>query len=437
MGTVFFKPKSCLWFHFSDGRGNVSEWRTHWRTLIGLFLLTVLVRGGAIAVQPERLNDDIDGYRGIAEQAAAGRGFSNPETGKPTAFRPPLYPLFLAGIFAAGGGNLGIGLLHGILGLGTVFLTWRLGLRLNLKTGAHWAAIAIAIDPLLLQYSTVPMTETLCAFLAVWGLFLITPLPASRWKKLAAGVVLGLCALSRPTFFVFAVPAWAIWVWRTRRSEGLVASPWLAGLGLFLTVLPWGIRNALVLGQFRVTTTHGGYTLLLGNNPVFYREVIEAPWGTTWQGESLASWQASLEEEMKKAQPPVKSEIERDRWLAQRARRNIADQPELFLRSCGLRFVRFWNVLPPDSARRSVVKLWERGCRFVGLATWASAADGVTGLVTALVGLFYGAIFLSFVVGLFRLRKAEWSCWWPLVLMIAAFCAVHLVYWSNTRMRAP
>ena len=415
----------------------MSERRADWRILIGLFVLTLLVRGGVLAVQSQRLSDDIDGYRGIAKQVAAGRGFSNPGTGEPTAFRPPLYPLFLAGIFAAGGGNLAIALLHLLLGLGTVFLTWRLGLRLNLENRAHWAAVAMALDPLLLQYSTVPMTETLCTFLAVWGLFLIQPMPASRGKQSAVGAVWGLCALSRPTFLVFAVPALAIWVWRTRRNGGLAACPWPAVLGLLLAVLPWGIRNALVLGQFRVTTTHGGYTLLLGNNPVFYREVVEAPWGATWQSGSLAAWQASLEKDMQNARPPVKSETERDRWMASRARRNILENPPLFLRACGLRFVRFWNVLPPDSARQSVAKLWERGCRSLGLETWISAADRVTGFVTALVGLFYGAIILSFVVGLFRLRKTEWSDWWPLVLMIAAFCAVHLVYWSNTRMRTP
>ncbi|MCA9069487.1 MAG: hypothetical protein KDA84_11210, partial [Planctomycetaceae bacterium] len=46
-------------------------------------------------------------------------------------------------------------------------------------------------------------------------------------------------------------------------------------------------------------------------------------------------------------------------------------------------------------------------------------------------------LILRFAAGLVRLRGRDWSIWWPLVLMIATFCAVHLVYWSNTRMRAP
>ena len=340
-------------------------------------------------------------------------------------------------MLAAGGGNGGIALLHLLLGVATVFLTWRLGLRLNLNSGARWAAVIVAFDPLLLQYSIVPMTETLCTFLAVWVLSLMVPVPVSRWRQLAVGLVLGLCVLSRPTFLIFGLLALAIWVWRSRQTQNPVLWPWIAVVGLLVAVSPWAIRNAVVFGQPRVTTTHGGYTLLLGNNPVFYREVVEAPWGTTWKEDSLDRWQASLEREMSQAWPPVTSESERDRWMARRARRNILDQPGLFLRACGLRFLRFWNILPPESAQTAVAKLWERGCRFLGLQTWASAAGIITVIVMGLVGLFYGLMILSFVVGLFRLGKAEWAAWWPLVLMIAGFCAVHLVYWSNTRMRAP
>ncbi len=388
-------------------------------------------------MQRDRLNDDIDGYRGIAEQVAAGDGFSNPETGRPTAFRPPLYPLLLSAIFAAGGGNAGIAFLHVLFGTGTVFLTWGLGLRLNLDRGAKAAAVVIAVDPLLLQYSTVPMTETLCTFLAVGMLCLLVPLPVSRPRQFFAGLVLALCVLSRPTFLIFGILALAIWADRSRRTAAPTPMPWLAVLGLLVGVSPWVIRNAVVLGQPRLTTTHGGYTLLLGNNPVFYQEVVEAPLGTTWQGDSLARWQASLEKDMSQARPPATTEIERDRWLARRARRNIFDEPGLFLRACGLRFLRFWNVLPPVSAQSAVAKLWKRGCQALGLETWASAAGIFVGIVTGLVAVFYGLIVLGFLVGLVRLRRAEWALWWPLVLMIAGFCAVHLVYWSNTRMRAP
>jgi 4-amino-4-deoxy-L-arabinose transferase-like glycosyltransferase len=410
--------------------------KTEKHFLILLVILTIIIRGGVLIASYQRLSEDTDAYLGIAKQIAAGEGFSSPGSNQPTAFRPPLYPLLLA-LAILGPGSLGIAILHLILGVATVLLTWRLGLRLNLGSGAKWAACLIAFDPLLVQYSTLPMTESLCAFLAVLALNLMVPLPESKWKLAGLGIVLGLCIVSRPTFLAFGALAILIWIVQERNRGVIKAAPWAAIVGMLLTVSPWMIRNALVIGEPRITTTHGGYTLLLGNNPVFYREVVEAPWGTTWEGESLARWQASLETEIKAADPAVKTEPERDRWMARRARTHISENPGLFLKASGLRFLRFWNVFPPKTALDTIAKTWKQGCQNLGLPAWERASGIVARIASGAIGLFYAAIIGSFAVGLFRLNREEWKTWCPLVLLIACFCAVHLIYWSNTRMRAP
>lgn len=407
------------------------------RILILLVIVTIIVRGGVLFAQRDRLNEDLDGYRGIAIQLANGNGYSQPNTNQPTAFRPPLYPLLLAAIFRVQAGNLGIVVLHLLMGVATVILTWRLGNRLGLSKGGLVAAGIIALDPLLIQYATFPMTETLCTLLAVLALNWLVPFPTTKFKQFVLGVVLGLCVLSRPTFLVFAGFALLIVSWQAWRQQRFKQLPWVLPLGVLLVVSPWMVRNAVTIGNPRVTTTHGGYTLLLGNNPVFYREVVLQPWGGVWDGESLAQWQESLETEMREAVPPVETEEERDRWMYQRALRIIRDNPGVFLRACGLRFLRFWNVLPPETALEAVAKIWERGCTSLGLKSWRAATKTITRIVAGGVALFYGMLILSFAVGLVRLRREEWSRWWPLVLMVACFCAVHLVYWSNTRMRAP
>ncbi|MFX9077435.1 hypothetical protein ABTN32_20465, partial [Acinetobacter baumannii] len=55
-----------------------------------------------------------------------------------------------------------------------------------------------------------------------------------------------------------------------------------SAIGTILTVSPWLVRNWLVFGVPILTTTHGGYTLLLGNNSVFTQDVVQQPWGTVW-----------------------------------------------------------------------------------------------------------------------------------------------------------
>lgn len=406
------------------------------RGLIALILLTLAVRGGVLLLQEDRLDDDVDAYLGIAKQMADGAGFCVPGSNQPTAFRPPLYPLMLAFVQSAAG-RIGIILLHLALGVGTVFLVWRLGRRLLSDSAARFAACLIAFDPLLLQYSTQPMTETLCAFLSAWALNLMVPFPESRWRQLGLGLVLGVCTLGRPTFLVFGfvlVVGWLYQFWRTAkplRGAGLVL------LGMLLGIAPWGIRNAMVFREFCITTTHGGYTLLLGNNPVFYEEVIKASWGTDWDGESLNRWQGSLETEIRDTAPDVQTEFERDRWMSRRAMFHIKENSGLFLRSCGHRFLWFWNAFPPQSALDRAKSFWKRLCERLGLPRLASAANFVARKAYGVVALFYLVLFGSFIWGLARLQRDEWRTWWPLALLIASFCAVHLVYWTDARMRAP
>src|SRR5207247_1936361 len=98
------------------------------------------------------------------------------------AYRPPLYPVLLAKL--AGEGlevtPLRVALLHWLLGIGTVWLTWvTAGLFCREVDGAGaaavWrpglAALLVACDPILLYWSTYVMTETLATFLTILALY--------------------------------------------------------------------------------------------------------------------------------------------------------------------------------------------------------------------------------------------------------------------------
>jgi len=56
-------------------------------------------------------------------------------------------------------------------------------------------------------------------------------------------------------------------------------SVWPGNPGLVLS--PSMIRNLALFGEPVWTTTHGGYTLALANNPVYYRNVLD---GEPWPG---------------------------------------------------------------------------------------------------------------------------------------------------------
>lgn len=425
--------------------------------VVGLLLIALAARVGAILVWGDGLADDRDGYLGIARNVAAGAGYCRAGTENPTAFRPPLYPIVLSSLFQFGLGTAAIGVLHVLLGTVTVFLAFLLGKRLGLERGAIAAAGLVAVDPMLLRYTAYSMTETLFTFLVTLLLVLICRPPetqniaASRghdgMRAAFVGIVFGLCALCRPTIWAFGGLVAVVWFWnqfrafRSDRSQmgRRFACAGIVVANIVMIVAPWTLRNMEAVGHPVFTTTHGGYTLLLGNNPAFYRDVVDQPWGTVWTKGALEKWQQSIEKEMSPAPlnvpvpadgpppspmlaapvplvfpTPIEGEVDRDRWMYDRALDNINSEPAMFLRACWLRFRRFWNVVPLNASGQG-------GSRFVN---WC-------------VGLFYSAILFGVAVSLCRMRHSPRSGWVTLLLLMAAFTFVHLFYWSNARMRAP
>lgn len=400
--------------------------------LLGVLLTAFAARAGVLWTFADHLSDDRDAYIALAQGLAAGRGFSVPGSDRPTAFRPPLYPLLLA-VTGASHSIAVRGLLHLVLGTGTVWLTYILGRRLQLTTGrAALAAALVAVDPLLLWYTTFPMTETLVTFLTT-ALLLVIASPAGLRRQLMIGLLFGLGVLSRPTLWAFGglmALHWLVLRWNNpagNAGQSDSASPaesdlrrrlvgwWVTPVIVLLTVSPWVVRNGLVMGHPILMTTHGGYTLLLGNNPAFYREVVEQPGGTVWDGSvggGQAAWAESLNREM--AEAGITGEVARDRWMSRRARANILAEPGLFLKACSLRLRRFWGVVP-----------------------LGADAAVVPGLLRIALAMFYCAVSVVALIGLVRAVRFDWKIWLPAILLVAAFVGVHLVYWSNARMRAP
>jgi hypothetical protein len=173
--------------------------------------------------------------------------------------------------------------------------------------------------------------------------------------------------------------------------------------------LPWCLRNWFAFSRPILTTTHGGYTLLLGNNERYYDEVIRESPLAAWSGEGLSRWQAELN--MRAALDGVKTEAERDTYNYRKARAAIAARPGDFALAVAVRFLSFWRVTPHSGVEYS--SLVRVGC-----------------------AVFYVPELLLMLLGLCDRRSWQW----PLALLPAAllsFTAVHSVYWSDMRMRAP
>ncbi len=389
--------------------------RTERRLLAIVLIVAGLLRLALICWRPESLAEDRDLYWGIAERLAAGDGYVHPTFGHPTAYRPPAYPFLLATILAVGGGIKTLAAAQIAMSVATVWLTWSLGRKLELGAASLIAAAFVALNPLLVQSASLAMTETVCMFLIMAGLRAAYSQPMSYRSVLATGFCCGLVVLCRPTAFLFVQLSTVIATVLVVRRLGLINRVFVIG-GLFAltSVLPaelWAKRNHHIFCERIITTTHGGYTLLLGNNDEAYRAEVAQPFGTVWDSRT---WQQTLDEEMTAAGLKHSDEVGRDRYLSNKAWAWIRQNPGKFAAASWLRVRRFWNISPSGADAETLPRPIRWGVAIFFLAELSLAA-----------------------VGLCRLRRSDWSRWWPLLVLIVSFSAVHVVYWSNLRMRAP
>jgi hypothetical protein len=400
-------------------------------------LFALLIRGGILLRTPDALKADPDGYRRLAENLVAHGTYGTNQT--PTAYRPPLYSLLLTGCVALGDSSrAAIGTLHVALGMSTVLLVWLLARSWNLGHGvAALAALLVACDPILLAQSAQVMTETLAVFLAAVGLCALTwtARQSTPWRAVFAGVVLSLAALCRPAFLLWAVMVGIVWiffVWKSSKKIGVIndsqpPSPpaflpsdergelarglgiiGVFALGVFITLSPWAIRNQIQFGRPIITTTHGGYTLLLANNPEFYEWLRNGTWGDVWWGDHFnADWNRRKSTD----------ELAADQQAYTEAKQAIHNEPDMFFRACLTRLGRFWSPLPHQiSADESLSRRLSR----YTVAVWYLIE-------------FALAIFGFCQIG-FRRLSFPWLCG---LLLIGCLMFSHAVYWTDMRMRAP
>ena len=102
----------------------MSELRPHGRMLLGLIALAFCLRLAlALAWQPPLAGDAAD-YRRLARELTAGAGYVD-ELGRPSAWRPPGYPVFLSLVErAAGDGRAPLAVAQAAMGATVVALTW-------------------------------------------------------------------------------------------------------------------------------------------------------------------------------------------------------------------------------------------------------------------------------------------------------------------------
>ncbi len=389
------------------------------RTLLAILLIALALRAAfwleVVGPASPLRGDEID-YDAIARSVASGSGFSL-SAGEPTASRPPLYPILLAGVYRIAGARAEAGrILQILLGGAIVLLTYLLARGLFGEAAALVAAALVACNPSLIFISSYLLAENLYIVLLLSFLVFFAA-GRKRSPSYAAcaggGMLLGLASLARPNAFPFALFAAAAVLFSGTGARGArLAKSTVLLAGVVCALAPWAARNEARLGKPILFTTHGGITFYQGNNRVAYD--VPTYRGTVAPLDALPGWDDI------KGMGEVAGDAEA--WRLGKA--FVRENPGHVWRMAAWRFMRFWRLA--GDAPFSGVKSgwwWDKGTRFGKLA---SSLD--------VVFLFSVVVIPLFVLGLaMTARRARVLVYLYGVILVHTASAV--VFFGSLRAR--
>lgn len=427
----------------------------------GWLILIFVIRFAAIAVPGNLLQTDPDSYLKLANAwVESGTYGLIDDAGMPhaTAYRPPLYPALLAAtIWCSGSASLwGIAAVHAALATLSASLLLSIGRALHVRH-ALAAVLLLSVDPLLIRQSQLIMTETMATTVGLFSWWLMVC--EEKWRDnasstsrpnlfkwtlhLLTGLSFGIATLTRPTAIVWFALIVAYYLLRQSPSRAVMIrqAAWFC-LGFTIALTPWVARNREQFDKPIWATTHGGYTLLLANNPILYdhfeqgsvsrnwdEDLFHRLWARRkdhdpyaadfWNVDNDKPTSAPTDLDLKQRSPETLQihfgqqhrEVAEDELAQSIALKTIRQRPWVMGWSMVVRIGWLWTPLPnprPDSWIKWPITLW------------------------------YVVLYGLALRGTWQLGRKNFSArWWCGWLLLISLTLVHSVYWSNMRMRAP
>lgn len=215
-------------------------------------------------------------YKELASNLLAYHQYGYPE---PTAYRLPGYPIFLALSMLVSPSDIWLSLVNVLMSTAQVYLIFCLAVQLSGNRGIGITASCIAaVYPIFVFFSPVLASEHLFSVLIYGGLVLLLSNISGK-KQLAAGslagLLFGLATITRGEA-IYYIPIIGLLgmlpvgkavenkqtYWDTPRIYSII----LLFISWGLVVLPWYIRNQLVIGPGSGLGTSGGIMFYYGHH---------------------------------------------------------------------------------------------------------------------------------------------------------------------------
>jgi Dolichyl-phosphate-mannose-protein mannosyltransferase len=259
--------------------------------LVAILALGFLVRAYRVVEPLETPGDDARAYYALSKALYTDQTFGGPEFDDASDWSPGAPLLYAAGFYATGGAREGTArIIEMLCGLGAILVVFAIGRRLAGPAAGLIGAFGVAVYPPFIHstgalFSEPPAMLTLpAAVLAfLWASNTTPPslpqggaresdsdgpsLPRPGLAWALSGFLFGLTALIRPEYLAVGVVFVLLAAFRVGKARGL--RPGLAGAGLMvaallLPIVPWAVRNAIVLDRVVPISTGGGKALYVG-----------------------------------------------------------------------------------------------------------------------------------------------------------------------------
>ena len=260
-------------------RARISHWarglpRRHGRTTLILLALILALGFGLRAyrvVEPLATpGDDSRAYyalsKALYEEGSYG-GFRDSSDWSPGA---PL--IYAAAFYATGGPREGTARIVAMLfGLAAILVVYLLGRRLGGRAAGLIAAFGVAVYPPFIHSTGALFSEPAAIFTlpaAVLAfLWAAGPTVARPTKWLVPGLLFGATAMIRPEYLLVGIAFLVLAGIRVSRERGWrpgCGAAALVAAGLLLPIVPWAVRNQVVLDRTVPISTGGGKALYVG-----------------------------------------------------------------------------------------------------------------------------------------------------------------------------
>ncbi len=251
-----------------------SRWRresklTLW-LLAAILVLGLGLRASAVANPVANPADDSRAYFALAKALYEEGSYGGPEFEDSSDWSPGAPLLYAASFYATGGAREGTArIVEALLGVAAILVVFALGRRLGGTPVGLIAAFAMAVYPPFIHSTGELMSEP-PAILTLPAAVLAF-LWASEGKRLRdwllPGLLFGLTAMFRPEYLLVGAAFVLLAAVRVGAARGW--RPGLAGGGialaaLLLPIVPWTVRNEVVLDRTVPISTGGGKALYVG-----------------------------------------------------------------------------------------------------------------------------------------------------------------------------